>query len=95
MSDPKSCNGCINALFQDEGYSNYTVENTAFLCMKRLHPEAPFDRFYGEDKRLDFAEKCSGFEAGDPIVLDVDGEAREGLGPSEKERLDAFEKSGG
>lgn len=70
----KSCNNCSNALFADYGYSNYTVEGTEFYCQLKRHPEAPFDRFYGKDKRLDFAEECTNYQEGEPDELDVDGE---------------------
>lgn len=59
---------------QDYGYSNYTVEGTEFCCLKRLHPEGDFDRFYGENPRLNYAEKCSAFEAGDGLHIDCDQE---------------------
>lgn len=71
----KSCNNCKYAIFQDYGYSNYTVEGTEFYCGKKQHPDGHFDRWYGEDARLQFAEKCPTFEAGDPIEMDVEGEA--------------------
>lgn len=71
---PRTCNDCRFGVFEDYGYSNWTVEGTDFSCAKRLHPEGTFDRFYGEDERLKFAEKCPGFEAGTPVSLDVDGE---------------------
>jgi hypothetical protein len=31
----RSCNTCKYAIFKDEGYSNYTVENTAFHCFMK------------------------------------------------------------
>lgn len=74
MSKKKRCDDCLFAVFKDEGYSNYTVENTDFYCAKKLHPDGKFDRFYGEDKRLEFAENCSGFVAGPPVEVDVDGD---------------------
>lgn len=79
----KSCKNCENAIFQDEGYSNYTVENTSFNCAEFKHPEAPFDRFYGEDEKLNFAEQCDVYVFGTPIELDVDGEYQ----PTEKEKI--------
>lgn len=70
----KTCEGCKFALFDDFGYSNYTVEGTTFHCLKTLHPDGQFDRFYGGNPQLNFAEKCSGFFGGDPVCLDVDRE---------------------
>lgn len=79
-----NCEGCKFAVFQDTGWSNYTVEGTDFLCSKKLHPDAPFDRWYGEDKRLEFAQNCTGFEAGDPVRMDVDCEGMDDLTDEEK-----------
>lgn len=70
----KNCGGCRFALFEDHGYSNWTVEGTTFHCLKAAHPNDGFDRWYGEDKRLCYAEECGPFEAGEPVEVDVDGE---------------------
>lgn len=70
----RSCNECRYALFEDYGYSNYTVEGTLFHCLKKSHPEDGFDRWYGEDKRLDFAKECGDFSRGEPVEMDVDRE---------------------
>jgi hypothetical protein len=77
MSDkPKSCNDCKFSLSQDFGYSNYTVEGTTFFCLKNLHPEKNgFDEFYGEDKRLNFAQECAGFVEGEGTEIDCDRDA--------------------
>lgn len=70
----RTCEGCKFGCLFDFGYSNYTVEGTEFFCAKSLHPDGHFDRFYGEDKRLKYAEKCEGFEIGQAIEMDVDHE---------------------
>lgn len=70
----KSCEQCKFCILDDYGYSNYTVEGTYVFCAKKLHPEDGFDKFYGEDKRLFFAEQCPGFDAGECIRMDVDRE---------------------
>ena len=70
----KKCSDCKYRLAQDWGYSNYTVEGTTFNCLLEKHPEMPFDEFYGEDKRLDFAEKCDGFSRGEGVFIDCDRE---------------------
>lgn len=69
-----TCNECKFAVFEDNGYSNWTVEGTDFSCAKRLHPAGTFDRFYAEARALEHAEKCAGFEAGEPVRIDVDGD---------------------
>ena len=79
-----SCNNCAHALLEDYGYSNYTVEGTYFHCILKKHPEAPFDRFYGEDKRLNFATQCPAFSSGCPEELDVDKECYEELSEEAK-----------
>lgn len=72
----KSCENCRFCLMQDVGYSNYTVEGIDVHCLKRIHPESGFDKWYGGDERLEFAEKCKGYESGTPVCIDVDQEDR-------------------
>ncbi len=73
--EKKTCDGCKWALHQDFGYSNYTTEGTTFSCLKDLHPEKEgFDEFYGEDKRLEFAQQCPGYVAGEGTYVDCDRE---------------------
>jgi hypothetical protein len=79
----KTCNECRFAIFEDFGYSNWTVEGTYMNCAKYKHPDAPFDRFYGTDERLNFAEKCDSFEKGDSIDMDVDREHESDLTPEQ------------
>jgi hypothetical protein len=79
----KKCDNCRFCILEDHGYSNYTVEGTYVYCAKKLHPEDGFDRWFGEDKRLEFAEKCPEFTSGAPVSLDVDGENE--LDASERE----------
>lgn len=70
----RNCNNCKYAVFIDFGYSNFTVEGTEFNCAKKLHPDAPFDRWYGREARLEFGVTCGGHEEGDPLEIDVDRE---------------------
>jgi hypothetical protein len=72
----KICSDCKFCVFLDYGYSNYTVEGTSFNCAEKVHPDGQFDRFYGLDKRLEFAAQCNKFEPGEAIEMDCD---REGL----------------
>ena len=44
-----SCAKCKFAVYQDQGYSNYTVMGTDFFCAKKLHPNDGFDVGYGKD----------------------------------------------
>lgn len=81
----KSCNQCKYAVFEDNGYSNYTVEGTEFECANGAHPDGRFDRFYGEAARLDFAEKCDGFAEGEPVEMDVDHDNEAELTPEQRE----------
>lgn len=81
----KSCNNCKFAVFQDYGYSNYTVEGTEFECRKQAHPEGDFDRWYGEDEKLKFGAKCPSYENGEPIEMDCDHENEADLTPEQKE----------
>lgn len=66
------CNECAYGIIQDVGYSSYTVEGTEFHCAKRLHPNAPFDQWYGEENLLNFAETCESFVKGESIHMDVE-----------------------
>lgn len=82
----KSCEDCAKCITQDHGYSNWTVEGTYIHCAANVHPESGFDRFYGEDSRLFFAETCPSFERGDSgIGLDVEGEELSRLTPEQLE----------
>ena len=71
----KNCTDCAYAVMDDFGYSNYTVEGTTFYCGLKLHPEDGFDRWYGEDKRLGFADECKDYKKGDCVWIDVDAES--------------------
>lgn len=84
----KKCTDCKFSVLEDHGYSNYTVEGTTFSCGIDEHPDGEFDRFYGEEPKLEFAEKCSKFEAGDGIEMDVDHENERELSPEQKDILD-------
>lgn len=81
----KSCEDCKFAAFIDFGYSNYTCEGTTFSCAKNAHPDGSFDRWYGDEVKLEFAEKCPVFVAGDAIYMDVDGESIQDLTPEQLE----------
>lgn len=98
------CDNCRFCLWEDFGYSNYTVEGTNFNCLKGLHPDGVFDRFYGEDDRLKFAEKCGGFSKGEPVMVDCDHESLKDSSdplssaytedPEVAALMDAWEKAG-
>lgn len=79
-----TCENCKFGCLFDYGYSNYTTEGTEFFCAKSLHPDGHFDRFYGEDKRLKFAEKCPGFEAGKAIEMDTECQGEADLTPEQR-----------
>ena len=82
----RNCNDCKLAIFEDHGYSNYTVEGTYFYCGKFLNPNGKFDRFYGLEEKLRYAEQCPSFEEGDSIHLCVE----ESVDDLEKEQQDYF-----
>lgn len=66
----KLCTDCRYCLLQKEGYSNYTVEGETVHCL--LEKQEPFDRWYGEDERLRFAETCDTFSLGECLEEDVE-----------------------
>ena len=69
----KKCSKCNYAILIDEGYSNYTVENTTLYCSLNLNPEAPFDKWYGEDKKDLFANSCEKYtDTVEPVYIDVE-----------------------
>ena len=70
----KSCNECKWCLMDDYGYSNYTTEGTNVYCLKTANPNGVFDRWYGEDERLNYAEQCELFVAGGCVQIDCDRE---------------------
>lgn len=90
-TEKRSCEGCSNALFADYGYSNYTTEGTEFWCMVGAHPEDGFDKWFGLDERLLFAEVCPRFEPGDPVRMDVDHEGEENLTDAQRSLYDAWQ----
>lgn len=88
----KSCNTCRLAIFDDYGYSNYTTEGTTFTCSKGLHPDGSFDRWFGEEEKLQFAEKCSAYEEGDSIDMDCDRDNLGGLTTEQRAIWDEYSK---
>jgi len=68
----QQCTDCSNCALVDNGYSNYTVEGTDVYCLLALHPLAPFDKWYDEDWRLDYAGFCPSFSEGTPAHIDVE-----------------------
>jgi hypothetical protein len=90
--EKKSCAQCKFCLLEDVGYSNYTVENTLFFCLKDAHPEDGFDSWYREADKLAYAEKCQQFEPGIPIELDVEQEALDDLSYYDEEQLKLLAK---
>lgn len=80
----RTCQECKWCVQQDHGYSNYTVEGTHIECRKKVHPDGDFDRFYGTDERIKFAEKCTEFSEGGSIEMDVDRENYDTLTDEQK-----------
>mgnify|MGYP001591351197 FL=1 len=86
----RTCEDCKYCVLIDNGYSNYTVEGTDFNCYKELHPDGSFDRWYGKDKRLEYAQQCGGFEAGECIEMDVDRENEADLTAEQRAIWEAY-----
>jgi hypothetical protein len=71
---------------QDDGYSNYTVEETYLECLMDKHPLLPATATY-HDEELKEVE-CDAFLEGEPAHIDVDTEqAVGGYGLPDHERL--------
>lgn len=60
----KKCDECRLATLRELGYSCYTIDGTYVYCDH--HPESGFDRWYGEEKKLLYAEHCEHFVKGTP-----------------------------
>lgn len=86
----RTCEGCKFALFQDTGYSSWTVEGTDFFCLIGVHPDDGFDAWYKEDVRLNFAAQCPRFEAGESVHMDVDHDDEGDLTPEQKALYDTW-----
>lgn len=86
-----TCAQCKYSIMTDYGYSNYTVEGTTFSCARRLHPLGEFDRFYGENPKLNYANECVSFVEGDGMDQDVDGEWESNLSEDHKATLKIME----
>lgn len=84
MDAKQTCDLCRFAVFEDNGYSNWTVEGTEFTCARKLHPDGTFDRFYSATPKLDFAAQCQSFEPGECISMDVEGEGVADLTPEQR-----------
>ncbi len=68
----RTCEDCALCFLVDYGYSNYTVEGTNVHCGVNAHPSGPFDRWYGGDTRLTYAQQCESFTPGGAFHVDVD-----------------------
>ena len=82
------CSDCCYRITREEGYSNYTVEGTSFNCALGLHPQAPFDNFYGEAKEMNYAESCPSFKRGEGLEIDVEEEALNNLNDHQRSLLE-------
>lgn len=78
----KRCYNCKFFASQDEGYSNYTVENTSIFCLKKhfSHTDESYSWRDSEDSTKDNeffkqAESCEDYFRSDiQAHFDVDGE---------------------
>lgn len=69
----KSCTNCQFCVYQDHGYSNYTVEGTAISCLVNKFDEV--EESYDGNYWLGLATNCEYYNFGDSWHLDVDGES--------------------
>ncbi len=63
----KSCDDCKFCVYQDHGYSNYTVEGTNISCLADMFDDT-------DSYSLGMASTCQYFNEGDHWSLDVDGD---------------------
>lgn len=89
----RTCLDCKFHVSVDFGYSNYTVEGTTFNCAKQAHPDGDFDQFYGQEKKLKFAQECAQFEEGEGVDMDVDQMNEPDLTPAQREVYEMYQRS--
>jgi hypothetical protein len=79
------CESCKFAVFEDGGYSNYTVEGRTFSCAKYV--VKPFDAFYGvaPEFQQQAILDCQHHENGEPVKMDVEKEELPYLTEEQKE----------
>lgn len=75
----KSCVGCKFLYGHDEGYSNYSVENTSMICALNRNPNLPSGQPWDWTREPDNWPKtnesrCERYAPGTEVRLDVDGE---------------------
>ena len=80
----RRCNNCKFFMTQDDGYSNYTVEDTTVYCLKNNNPNFPCPESYSWERenakdyeQLRVAETCEFYKEdtdGHSLRFDVDGE---------------------
>lgn len=70
----QSCATCAYAIYQDHGYSNWTVEGTDFSCGLGIHPADGFDSYYKTNDGYAFGAACAAYKQGTGFKLDVEGE---------------------
>jgi|ERR1035437_27739 hypothetical protein len=68
----RSCSDCKFCVYQDYGYSNYTVEGTNIYCLAGKFDDVE-DSYDGNDL-FGQATDCEFYNQGEPWKLDVDGE---------------------
>lgn len=71
-----NCTECVFYVRVDEGYSNYTVEETMVGCLRGANPNLPSEESYPwETKKSDKVNiECGLFRAGEGPHFDVDRE---------------------
>lgn len=75
----RSCVGCKYLWAKDEGYSNYTVEETKIDCLLDRNPKLPDQRPWDWDEEKDnwpatMMGRCEVYAEGPMVHLDVDGD---------------------
>jgi len=75
----KKCSKCKWLVLADNGYSNYTVEETIASCILNANPQLPGVTGYGaKDEVLNAPSECAVYDFGEPTEIDVDEENKQG-----------------
>ena len=105
-----SCVGCKFLFWKDQGYSNYTVEETVVFCALKRNPKLPaydpYDWVFGRNgwpKESKGApdnwpvtqnSRCEKHATGETVYLDVEGEESVESQTTDAEVIDAINNYG-
>lgn len=87
----KECDNCNYLLRKDDGYSDYTVENTEYHCLKK----APYSKkeLWGYEE-ISVENNCKSFKKGAGIHINVEFSKDDFIAMGKDEAFNLAEKQG-